>query len=266
MSSSVIVVILLGAVVHGIVLSLAILIVIVRVALLVIVDIFLLLLLLILVIVLLLLIVVAVVLLLVVVVSLLLLLLLVLILILLLFLIVTSLIVPSLLLLLLLLSVVFVFLLYLGIHFRRKYFACGLLIYASHGFSMHEHLVEAFFLFCRLLLLGSSCVVSRQVSKLIVLVSSSLLLRRWLIVLHFLVRIVIVHFRGQATHLVFGLLSRADNDRRDVLHPAVPVAVNKLGHVVRLRIRILQVEICRLSRALVRVPIGGDSPGISAGI
>ena len=265
MSSSVIVVILLGAVVHGIVLSLAILIVIVRVALLVIVDIFLLLLLLILVIVLLLLIVVAVVLLLVVVVSLLLLLLLVLILILLLFLIVTSLIVPSLL-LLLLLSVVFVFLLYLGIHFRRKYFACGLLIYASHGFSMHEHLVEAFFLFCRLLLLGSSCVVSRQVSKLIVLVSSSLLLRRWLIVLHFLVRIVIVHFRGQATHLVFGLLSRADNDRRDVLHPAVPVAVNKLGHVVRLRIRILQVEICRLSRALVRVPIGGDSPGISAGI
>ena len=84
--------------------------------------------------------------------------------------------------------------------------------------------------------------------------------------LHFLVRIVIVHFRGQATHRVFGLLSRADNDRSDVLHPTVPVAVNKLGHVVRLVIWVLQVEIGRLSRALVRVPIGGDSPGISAGI
>ena len=84
--------------------------------------------------------------------------------------------------------------------------------------------------------------------------------------LHFLIRIVIVHFRGQATHCVFGLLSSADNGRRDVLHPAVPVAVNKLGHVVRFRFRVLQVEIGRLSRALVRVPIGGNSPGISAGI
>ena len=272
---SVIVVILLGAVVYGVVLSLAILIVVVRVALLVIVDIFLLLLLS-LVVVLLLLAVVAIVLL-VVVVILLLLLLLVLILILLL-LIVTSLIVTSLVVATSCSSlgpavVLLVVLLLGGCSFRRKYFACGLLAYAIHGFSLHEHLVEAFFLFCRLrvglrrLLLGCGCIVSWQVGKLIVGVSRSLvLLRRWLIGLHFLIGVVIVHFCGQAARLLFGLLSRADNGRRDVFHPAVPVPLDKLGHIVGLRVRVLQVKIGRLSRALVRVPIRWDPPGISAGI
>lgn len=80
-------------------------------------------------------------------------------------------------------------------------------------------------------------------------------LRRWLLRLHLFIGIIIVHLDSQSTNGIFGLFRRSQYDRCDILHPSCPVAIDKLSHVIRLDVWILQVEICRLCRALIRVPI-----------
>ena len=157
---------------------------------------------------------------------------------------------------------------------RCLVFSCNLatrlLVNTAHGLALHKHIVKGFFgLRSRLLL--CCCCPSRLVVLLLLLwrlllLRGSILLRWWLLCFHFLVGIIFIHLDSETAYRVFGLFCCGYDDRRDVLHPPLPVAINELCHVVGLHFWVLQVQVSWLSRALVRIPVCRDSPCFSAGI
>ena len=162
------------------------------------------------------------------------------------------------------------------------YLSSWLQIHFIRRLALHELFIKAWLFQLRLLYLRSLCscwlvlLLHWQVSKLIILLllcrstyilrERSILLGWWLLSFDLFIRIFVIHLDCQTAHGIFSFICCGYNHRSDVIHPLVPVTIDKLSHVVRLRVWVLKIQVCWLGCALVWVPILGDPPRFSADI